>query len=54
MLLGLIILVLLVANWFFSHLFGFWPDDFLQWFDFVFGDGAIAVIIVLFSWGFGD
>jgi hypothetical protein len=54
MLLTLVILTLLIANWIFSNLFGFFPEMIFNGLEWLLKYTLIAVIILLFSWGFGD
>ncbi len=50
----LAILVILSSNWLFSNLFGFWPESLIHFSAFVLKYFAIAILVIVFCWEFGD
>lgn len=54
MLLIVLMIVLLISNWFFSDAFVFYPLHFLKWVGSLGGWGLLLLGFALFSWGFRD
>lgn len=50
----LILLFILISNWVFANLLGFFPVSLFQSLGFLLKYEIIAVIIIIFSWSFGD
>lgn len=54
MILTLVILTILIANFIFANLFGFFPEMIIHGLEWLLKYVLVAIIVLLFSWGFGD